>query len=149
MYQFEYSIFINRSPEDVFAFVTDPDNLAKWQGGRETFQWITEDPPGVGSRYRVHASILGRKIDGEMEVTDWEVPSQYTIRGSSGPLTSVYTRKFEAQGEGTLLTQISEVEIGGILKVLEGVAGRYTKRLFASVYPNLKQIMEADQETEV
>jgi len=145
VYQFEYSIFIDRPPQEVFAFVTDLDNYAKWQGGKETFQWIAEEPPGVGSRYKVLTSILGRKIEGVMQITGWESPNQYTIRGSGGPLTTEYTRKFEAQEECTLLTQISKVEMGGIFKVLEGLVGKYTERGFATHYPNLKQIMEADK----
>ena len=65
MYQFEYSIIIDRSPQEVFAFVTDLNNLPKWQGGRETFQWITEGPPGVGSRYNVQVTILGARSMGK------------------------------------------------------------------------------------
>ena len=53
--------------------------------------------------------------------------------------------RFEVQGEGTLLTQISKVEIGGIFKLMEGLVGKYTEKTFATHFPNLKQILEADQ----
>lgn len=146
MYQFENSIFINRYPQEVFAFVTDLNNYAKWQGGKETFQWITEEPHGVGSRYTVQRALLGRQIEGEIEIAGWEEPNQYTIRISSGPLTTVYTREFRDQGKGTLLTQVGQLEISGIFRVMEGLLGRYTERVFTSAYSDLKLIMEAVQE---
>jgi len=148
MYKFEMSIFINRTPEDVFNYVTNLDNFAKWQKGNETFQWITEGPPGVGSTYKVQTSLMGRKIESELEITSWEFPKKYTFRGTSATLSLETSRIFETQGEGTLLTHIGQVELGGILKMAERFIGKYTEKVNKSSYPNLKRILEAGQETE-
>ena len=149
MYKFETSIFINCHPQDVFNYVTNLDNFATWQKGDETFQWITEGPPGVGSTYKVVTSLLGRKIESELEITDWEFPNQYSFRGTSGPLTLLTTRKFEAQGEGTLLIHTGRIELRGLFKMFEGLIGKSTEKANVTSYPNLKKILEAGQKTQL
>ena len=63
MYKFESSILINRSPQDVFDFYTNPANNAQWQSGTEASEWTSDSPPGVGSTVKVVTSFLGRKIE--------------------------------------------------------------------------------------
>ncbi|MEA2142905.1 MAG: hypothetical protein QOI64_1335, partial [Solirubrobacteraceae bacterium] len=43
------SIEIARSPEDVFAYLTDPSKLSTWQDAEEVTK-LTPGPPGVGTR---------------------------------------------------------------------------------------------------
>jgi hypothetical protein len=42
------SIEISRSPEDVFAYVTDPSHLPEWQGGVVRAERVGEGPVAVG-----------------------------------------------------------------------------------------------------
>jgi uncharacterized protein YndB with AHSA1/START domain len=45
------SVEIARSPEDVFAYVTDPTKLSTWQDAQEVSQ-LTPGPVGPGTRFR-------------------------------------------------------------------------------------------------
>ena len=50
------SIEIARSPEEVFAYVTDPSRLAEWQESVVSSRAEGTCPPGVGTR---PASLVG------------------------------------------------------------------------------------------
>ena len=106
MYKFESSIFINRPPQEVFDYVTNPTNSARWQSGTQSAEWTSDGPHGVGSTFKVVTSLLGRKIEAVVEVTGREPPSLSRIKSVSGPIPFESTTKFEAQGDGTLLPQM-------------------------------------------
>lgn len=75
MYEFERSIFINRTQQEVFDYTFDPANNAKWQSATESSAWTSEGPPGVGARFKIVAKQLGQTREVELEVTRWEPPN--------------------------------------------------------------------------
>ena len=48
----ELAIEINRTPEDVFAYLTDVSNLPAWQSGVHSAQIEDAGDPRVGARIR-------------------------------------------------------------------------------------------------
>jgi carbon monoxide dehydrogenase subunit G len=87
MINFESSLFINRPQQEVFDFLTNPANDAKWQSGTELAEWTSEAPHGVGSTQRSVGKLLGRKIDIAIEVTNWDPPQQMGFKTVGGPLS--------------------------------------------------------------
>lgn len=49
MISIKNSVFIDRVPEDVFAFVFEPANAAQWQEGVVLAEFTSESPLGIGS----------------------------------------------------------------------------------------------------
>lgn len=41
MGEFALSVFINRSPQDVFDFLSDPANLSKWNASYKSAEWAS------------------------------------------------------------------------------------------------------------
>jgi len=78
MSKFTLSVFINRSQKDVFDFLTNPANLSKWDSDFDSAEWITSDPPGIGSTYRASGSRLGSEKDGFFEIVQWDRPHRYS-----------------------------------------------------------------------
>ena len=143
MYKFESSILINRSPQDVFDFYTNPANNAQWQSGTESSQWISDGPSGVGSTIKTVVNFLGRKIEAELEVTDWDPPNQVRIKTISGPIPFEATNTFKAQGGGTLLTSDVQAELGGFFKLAEGLVGKQMEKQIQSDNSALKKLLES------
>ena len=52
MYTFEKSIFINRPPQEIFDFITNPANDAQWRSSSLSAEWTSEGPVGLGSTQR-------------------------------------------------------------------------------------------------
>jgi len=142
MIKFENSTFINRSPQDVFDFVNNPANDAKWQTGVELSEWTSAGPPGVGSTLKSVINFMGRKIESTIEVTIWDPPHRSGLKVLSGPIPFEISVKYEAQGDGTLLTQSGQAEFGGFFKLAEGLVGKQLEKQFKSDNVTLKSLLE-------
>ena len=134
---------INRSPQDVFDYVTDPANDANWQGSTESTQWISEPPHGVGSRQVQVIRFLGRRIESTMEYTHWDRPSVLGFKVVEGPLPFQGLLGLEPSGEGaTELTVDFEGEVGGFFKIAEGMVGKQLEKQMDADFNALKLWME-------
>ena len=76
------SIEIARRPEDVFAYVTDPDHLAEWQESVVSARCEGDRPVSVGSRVVVTRHVRPRDSGWSERGWIWLVePSRLTPRG--------------------------------------------------------------------
>ena len=143
MTTFEVSTFIKRSPQEVFDFMTNPANSAKWQSGFESAEWVSDGPVGVGSILHTIGHFLGREIVMDIEVTQWDSPNVWGQKGSTGPLKFVNTNKFESKDGGTLVIQNFDGEVGGFFKMAEGIAINQLKKQIETDGKALKLLLEA------
>jgi uncharacterized protein YndB with AHSA1/START domain len=74
------SIEISRSPEDVFAYVTDPSHLPDWQGGVVRTERIGEGPVAVGTRAVVTRRIGRREQTMTVEIAELDPPRSFAVR---------------------------------------------------------------------
>ena len=64
-------VWISRPIDEVFAFVSNKENDLKWQQGLvEVHQ--AAGPVGVGTQIAEVYSFLGRKMEGKLEVTEYQ-----------------------------------------------------------------------------
>ena len=49
MGKFTLSVFINRSQQDVFDFLSDPANISKWDSDFESAEWTSSGEPRIGT----------------------------------------------------------------------------------------------------
>src|SRR5688500_4233354 len=111
-------IEIARSPEEVFAYLTDPSKLSTWQDAGEVTQ-LTPGPLGVGTRLReIHH--LGRRRVEITEFVVYEPGRRFDIRMVEGPpLDGRWD--FEASEDGTRLTFTPIVRLTGFKQRFEPV----------------------------
>lgn len=64
MLRIESSVVINRSIEEVFAFVTDVEKFSQWSAVAEEVKRTSEGPMGVGTMSSFVAHFLGRRLEG-------------------------------------------------------------------------------------
>ncbi len=145
MYEFEGSIYINRPPQDVFDVLTDISKQPLWQSALESAEWTTNGPVGIGSTMKTEAKFLGRKIETELQLTAYDPPHSFDLKGINGPYPFEVTNTLEPQGEGTLLTYTSRAEFGGFFKLAEGLVGSQIKKQVDASNESLKLLMESDQ----
>jgi uncharacterized protein YndB with AHSA1/START domain len=80
------SIEISRSPEDVFAYVTDPSHLPEWQGGVVRVERVGEGPVAVGTRAVVTRRIGRREVNMTTEIAELDPPRGFAVRSLDGPV---------------------------------------------------------------
>lgn len=146
MIQIDKQTVINRPPQEVFEFVSDPTNSMKYQSGTLSSEWTSDGPVGVGSTWKAVVKFMGREIEAELEITDWQPPTQNSYKAISGPVPFEMTVKAESQGEGTLLTQTGKVEFGGFFKLAEGMASKQLEKQMEADMHSLKVLLESGSE---
>lgn len=144
MFQTSNSIIINRPPQEVFDALTDPDKLTLWQSMTESVEFSSNGDVGVGSTMKVLARFLGRNIESNLEVTAWEPPHRFAWK-SAKPYPSEVTNILEAQGDGTLLTNQSQGEMGSFFNLAEGLVARMLEKQIDANHESLKLFLESGQ----
>src|SRR3954467_2252710 len=78
-------VTIDRVPDDVWDFMTDPEHEPEWIGGLKTSRLQGEPPLRVGSRVERVASFLGKKIEYVNEATQLDRPRLLEMRSVVAP----------------------------------------------------------------
>jgi len=147
MQRFTLSIFVNRSQQDVFDFLTDPVNLSKWNSNFASAEWTSSNAPGLGSTYKVLANMSGGKNEGLFEITQWDPPQGYGYKSISGlpsPIESIESTVTLAPKEnGTQLTFESQFGLVGILMIAEGMFRKLAEKGDGANFDTAKRLIEA------
>lgn len=140
----QVSTTIKRSPEDVFAVVSDPETAPKWSSGSLESTKTSAGPVGIGTTARSVSKLLGRRIESEMEMTEFEPNRRFVTRSTSGPFPIQATVTVEPANGGTRVDATIEAEPGGFFKLAEPLLVSVAKRQFQNDFDNLKDLMEAN-----
>lgn len=133
-------IEIGRSPEEVFAYLTDPSKLSTWQDAEEVIQ-LTPGPLGVGTRLRETHKVLGRRRVEITEVVVYEPGRRFDIRMVDGPpLDGRWD--FEPSAGGTRLTFTPIVRLTGFRQRFEPLLVFGTRLVFRRFHRRLKRALE-------
>ena len=95
------SIEIDRRPEDVFAYLDDPERHGEWQEAIVSAKVESEGPVGVGTRVHEVRKVGNREQDTSYEITEHEPPRRSAFRGTTGPVRPVGTVTVEPVGDGS------------------------------------------------
>ncbi len=143
MARVDFSVQIARSPEDVFTYLTDVDNIREWQPATEEVRRETDGPLTPGSTY-VHAlRMMGRRLETRIEVTELAAPSRFSIKTTGGPVNFNVTHHLEPSGDGTRMRIEGEGEAGGALRLGGGMAVKAAERELRKSFERLKSILES------
>jgi len=83
--RFSNTITIERPVHDVFAFVSDLENVRKWNYAIVETRKTPDGPPGVGTTYRQVRSVP-RRSEETLRVTELEPDRHFAVHGDLGPL---------------------------------------------------------------
>ena len=149
----EESIIINRSPEEVFAFLSVRENDAVWMAAVVESEWLeppaldTEAAMRVGRRGRMVMKNMGRRLEYVDEVTDYEPGRRIAHRTVEGPIQLNTACLTEPVGDDCRATVVGETDnfIGGPFgKVANPIVARLVGRGFRVDLAKLKAILEAE-----
>ncbi len=94
------SIFIRRSPEEVFDYVLDLEQMSRWRPRMSRVRWVGHGPPGVGSSFEVVVSMLGIRFPFVVEVTAFDPPRYFGYRTVRGAVQADDAMEWVADGDG-------------------------------------------------
>jgi len=144
MATFDVSSTIKRPVEDVFAVLSNVENNPKWSSVALEAEQTSPGPIGVGTTARFVGKFLGRRIESESEVTEFEPNRKYSWKSKSGPFPIKASTTFEQIEGGTRVNTTAEAEPGGFFKLAEPLIMSMGKRQFQNDLDSLRDLMEAN-----
>jgi uncharacterized protein YndB with AHSA1/START domain len=79
------SFTVARPPEEVFAFMVEPGNLAKWQTIKTFVEPLTDGRPRLGYRVREGNRVGPRRWEHVVEFVEFEPGRAFAVRVVEGP----------------------------------------------------------------
>ena len=141
----EHSVFINLPAEEIFAYISNLENLADWSGAVISARKISSEEMLVGTRVRCTIRILGRWFDTIYEIVEC-VPGRYlSFKSITSVAPSLICYRFEpVEGCGTNVFVEEIIHFtGGFLGFAETVITRVINRQIANDLLTLKDILES------
>jgi uncharacterized protein YndB with AHSA1/START domain len=140
----EQTFTVDRRPETVFDYLTDPAKVTEWQTAKTAVEQLTDGPPGPGTRVRERTKPPGgREFEQIVEFTEFERPHRVHTHIVEGPYPVDGTWWFEPDGAGTRVRFVAEGELKGAMRLLGPLATRMIGRQFRGYHENLRRNLEA------
>ena len=141
MATFENTVMIGTPIEEVFGFLSDFENVPKWNYAISETHKLSEGPVGVGTIYQQVRSVPSRSEE-RFELTAYNPPRHLEIRGQFGPFPSRLSYVLDAVPEGTRVTNTVELELRGPGRLLGRIAVSRVRDAVAANLQKLKELLE-------
>jgi len=143
MHIYKDSIWINRSPGDVFDFHVNHTNRVAWHEHVTRSEMMTPAPIAVGTRFEIDAETAIRPTPMVLEITALDPPKSYSYRSYAENAITDSHQTFVAENEGTRFQIRIELNFKGLYRPLGWLLfNLWLKRHFVEALRELKQEME-------
>jgi hypothetical protein len=136
------STLILRPIGEVFTFITNPQNNSQWQyGSLESVQLSVGDMQ-VGTLFSSFGHFMGRRIQSNFEVSEFEANNSYGFETISGPIQLQTSYSFAPVDRGTVVAVSSLINPGGFFKLIDPLVTIVVKKQFEENLARLKELLE-------
>ena len=142
MINLDFGTLIDKPVKDVFAFVANPNNMSKWNSAVVSLEQITPGDVGVGTKFKSVGEMMGRRIEGEMQVVAYEPDSKCGFQVNAGPMQVTMIMTFKTVGTGTKISLNAQGNPAGFFKVAEGMMTGRVKTMMEENLARLKSSLE-------
>jgi ligand-binding SRPBCC domain-containing protein len=140
---FDTDVHIDRPLEEVFAYVSDPLNLPRWNSAVQAVRKTSVGQNDVAPTYSLERELPTGSAVNELEVVASEPPREFAIRTTAGPTPFLYRYQFSAENGETVMKLEAEVELPGAAAFLPRLTRRLVKNGVNDNLATLKRILEA------
>jgi uncharacterized protein YndB with AHSA1/START domain len=135
------SVVVRRPPADVFAFLADGENNARWRPGVIDIRLKSGDGRGAIYEQGVKGPF-GRRVAADYEVTDFEPGSRLAFRAIAGPVRPEGSYELEEVDGGTRVTFMLRLTPHGFSRLMTPMVAR-TMRSEVGQLDRLREVLEA------
>ena len=142
------SVVIATAPERVWAVISDPERALSFMSGVTRWEVVSEDPTGLGARYRILLRVGSAEIGGLIEVVEWNSPWDLAWSSVTGIDQRGRWRLREAgEGQTRVELRLAYGVAGSGLSgwVAERIAGPTVSGHLRRTVRVLKRMVEQDQ----
>jgi hypothetical protein len=142
MINIDISTVIYQPVRQVFDFVSTPENDFQWQYGTLATASLPKGVSKTGTFFRSIGHLMGRRIQGTFEVTEYELNRKYGFKSLSGPLHSQTSYTFEMARGGTRVNISTRAHVVDFFQMNERLLGKKIKKQLKENLTMLKDILE-------
>ncbi|NOH01981.1 MAG: hypothetical protein HND47_08450 [Chloroflexi bacterium] len=142
MINLDFSVLIDRPQKDVFAFAANPNNMAQWNSTIVSLEQVTPGAVGAGTKFKTVGEALGRRMEGELQITTYEPDAKCAFQMNAGPMQINITLTLKTVGTGTKISLNAQGNPGGVFKLAEGVLAGQVKSIMEGNIARLKTVLE-------
>jgi carbon monoxide dehydrogenase subunit G len=130
----EDSIYVDRSPEVVYALVRDLERAPEWQDSLES---VDVEAGTEVRRFR------GRRVEASFFVLEDDPPRRFAISSEGGPAQARAEFDLEPDGDGTRVVFTIDLRLRGAARLASGVVKPTAQREMRGDLERLKELAEA------
>ena len=139
----EGTVTINRPVGEVFDFILDGANNAKWRPAVIDVRLTTQPPLGLGTAYAQGLKGPGgRRIEGDYEIVEFRPKELIKFQVTAGPARPWGLYRFAGTGGSTQVTFILDFQPKGLARLIEPMINQTMKAEVATL-SNLKAYLES------
>lgn len=130
---------IDRSADDVYAALNDPDLAPRWSG-----VVVSADAEGgteVGQKFTITGRFLGVSVDMHCEVTEHDPPRRYAYR-SEDPIRMTLESDLEPINGRTHLEMTVDVDPGALFRLAGPLFARKVRSQLEGDLRSLKELLK-------
>ncbi len=121
MARYRGTALVDRSPDEVFAYLSDFSNVVDWDPSVTTAQRLETGRVRVGSRVEVGLGFLGQPIRLEYRVTELEAPHRVAFEAETESFRSIDTIEItRGSGGKTRIVYDAHIQLRGFRAVFDG-----------------------------
>ncbi len=142
------TVEIDRTPEDVFAYVTDPTRFTEWQDSVVSASVPSSEPLHPGSTFEMTRKMGSREQTMTSEITEYVPSSSYAFQVIDGPVRAHGKGRFEPIDSGARTRFTFELDFKGHgigLVLVPLVVRRNAAKELPATHAKLKERLEAHQ----
>jgi carbon monoxide dehydrogenase subunit G len=116
--------------------------MSKWNSAVVSLEQITPGEVGVGTKFKTVGELMGRRMEGEMQVVAYEPDTQCGFQVNAGPMQVTMTLTFKTVGTGTKISLNAQGNPAGFFKIAEGMMSGRVKTMMEENLARLKTQLE-------
>jgi uncharacterized protein YndB with AHSA1/START domain len=139
----ERSIEIAAPRERVFGFLSELDNLPRWQAGILSTEKTTSGPMQPGEQAHVVRQLMGQRIEADLVVTAYEPPARLELESEvSGVRALAVIEVAEAGSDRSSVTFSMQISASGFAAFMEGMVASAAEQDIANSLQMLQRELE-------
>ena len=143
MFEVEVSTRIDRPVDEVFRFVEDEDNMAKWDSDLIKASKTSDGPMGEGTTFHLDVKPFMGVKDGDGSVLAYRPNEKIELLFDLRKMKSHVFHLFKSEGGSTTFTRRVELEPQGFLKLMQPMMKGMIKKRNVTYLATLKDLLES------
>ena len=146
MFTVTETVSIARSAQDAFDFFTDVSNRPRWDSTVISEELTSPSPVAVGSTIHTRMRAMGREVEFDWRVTQFDEPSRMAVASTAGLMSTSLTFDVTAVGAGCDVNATIAGEPEGMMPLVEPLIAQGVRSTLASGLARAKTMLETPPE---